>query len=225
VADGRGEVAPVGSGGRRSEVVADHGPCGLEAGAAVQLHELVERAEAAEHAGERGPLGAERRGHGRARLPEPGVLLDSRPDGGHDAAFRRDHPGELAQHRPRVGGDHEREPAHGRVERAVLEREPRSHVGVEESDVGSSLFGALAGGGQPLLAHIDPRDRGPGPGQVDGQPPAAAAHVEHRDGAGGRGEDLGEARRPPAVAHDAETPPMYRAGSASNRARQPEQQK
>ncbi len=125
----------------------------------------------------------------------------------------------------RIGGDHQREPAHGRREGAVVERERLGHVGVEEGDIDRRPTGALAGGGEPRLAHVDPGDRRPAQRQLHGQPAAPAAHVEHRRGAVGRGEDLGEARRrPPAVIH-AETPPMYRAGSASNRARQPEQQK
>ena len=105
---------------------------------AVELDQLVGVAQAAEHPREGGPLGAECASHRRARLAEPGVLLDPRPDRRHDRTARRDDPGDLAEHRHRIRGDHQREPAHGRREFAVVERERLGHVGVEEAGIAPS---------------------------------------------------------------------------------------
>ena len=121
-------------------------------------------AEAAEHPRERGPLGAERRRHGRARLPEPGVLLDRaprppsrpRPPG---ATTRAD----LAEHRLRIGGDHQREPAHGRRECTVPERERRRSCrrGATGRRAPARPARSRAAASR-RLAHVDARDGGPG---------------------------------------------------------------
>ena len=226
MADARGEVAPVVGRRRRPELVADHGPRrprGRRGGEARRARRASPRrpntranaARSAPSTAATAARGSPNQGLSSTRAQ---TAVTTRPPGATTRASSR-------RTRNRIGGDHQREPAHGRREGAVVERERLGHVGVEEGGIDRRPTGAFAGGGEPRIAHVDAGDRRPAQRQLHGQPAAPAADIEHRRGAVGRGEDLGEARRrPPAVIH-AETPPMYRAGSASNRARQPEQQK
>jgi hypothetical protein len=83
------------------------------------------------------------------------------------------------------------------------------HVGVDEAGRDTGLVRPLPGGGEAGVVDIDTRHSCAALGELDGQPAAPAADIEHRRRVAERRQDLGKARRrPPALGHDAFTPPM-----------------
>ena len=159
----------------------------------MDLRCLLGAAEATEGACVVGAIGAEGRRGGGAGEREPRVLVDRRPQCGDDASAGRGHAPQLSQRHHRVGGDHQRQAAHGCVEPPVRERQRVVEVRLHQRHAGAhrmrrepraplrEAFEAGVDANDVCRAGLDERQ---------GQSRAPAAGVEHRAGGRGGVDDL-----------------------------------